>query len=177
MQARHHKVLKAAKRAKHSGTVTDFHGLRIRCKRLRYALEFSSEVYGGQTSRFVRQLTALQDELGVMQDAEVASLQLADLATADTHLPAATIFVMGGVAERHRREVERLPQTTARRAAPDRGTGLARPARPHGAAPAEAEAARPPVRPSLRARAPGRRPGPCRQDVAAGQVAPPIAGP
>ena len=101
--ARHDKVAKAARRAKQSGVVTDFHALRIRCKRLRYALEFSSEVYGGQTARFVRELTVLQDELGEMQDAEVASLQLADLATADTHLPAATIFVMGGVAERHRR--------------------------------------------------------------------------
>ena len=45
---------KAAKRAKRSGVVTDFHALRIRCKRLRYALEFGGEVYGGRTSRFVR---------------------------------------------------------------------------------------------------------------------------
>ena len=104
---RHQKVAKAAKRAKRSGVVTDFHALRIRCKRLRYALEFSSEVYGGRTSRFVRSLTVLQSELGEMQDAEVASLQLTALATGDTHLPAATIFVMGGVAERHRRDVSR----------------------------------------------------------------------
>ena len=33
---------------------TDFHRLRIRCKRLRYSLEFSCDVYGGETSRFVR---------------------------------------------------------------------------------------------------------------------------
>ena len=105
---RHHKVRKAAKRAKHSGIVTDFHALRIRCKRLRYALEFSSEVYDGKTSRFVRELTMLQDELGAMQDAEVASLQLADLATGSAHLPAATVFMMGGVAEQHRRQVKRL---------------------------------------------------------------------
>ena len=71
--ARHDTVAKAAKRAKRSGVVSDFHRLRIRCKRLRYSLEFSSEVYGGRTARFVRQLTALQDELGLMQDAEVAS--------------------------------------------------------------------------------------------------------
>ena len=105
---RHHKVRKAATRARHTGIVTDFHALRIRCKRLRYALEFSSEVYGGKTSRFVRELTVLQDELGEMQDAEVASLQLADLATGDAHLPAATIFMMGGVAEQHRRQVKRF---------------------------------------------------------------------
>ena len=32
----------------------DFHRLRIRCKRLRYSLEFSAELYGGRTSRYVR---------------------------------------------------------------------------------------------------------------------------
>ncbi len=106
--ARHGAVAKAAKRAKKSGVVSDFHRLRIGCKRLRYALEFSSEVYGGRTSRYVRQLTALQDELGLMQDAEVASVRLSELATGEAHLPPATVFVMGGLAERHRREVNRL---------------------------------------------------------------------
>ncbi|MGO9856642.1 MAG: CHAD domain-containing protein [Acidimicrobiales bacterium] len=106
--ARQEAAAKAAKRAKKSGVVSDFHRLRIRCKRLRYALEFSSELYGGRTARFVRQLTALQDELGLMQDAEVASAWLADLATGEAHLPAATVFVMGGIAERHRRDVDRL---------------------------------------------------------------------
>ena len=106
--ARHDAVAKAGRRAKRSGAVADFHRLRIRCKRLRYALEFSADVYGGRTGRFVRQLTALQDELGHMQDAEVASTRLAELATGEAHLPPATVFVMGGVAERHRRDVDRL---------------------------------------------------------------------
>jgi CHAD domain-containing protein len=106
--ARHDAVAKAGKRAKRSGAVPDFHRLRIRCKRLRYALEFGADVYGGRTARFVRQLTVLQDELGHMQDAEVASLRLAELATGEAHLPPATVFVMGGMAERYRRDVERL---------------------------------------------------------------------
>jgi triphosphatase len=147
----HHKVRKAAKKAKHSGVVTDFHALRIRCKRLRYALEFSSDVYGGKTSRFVRELAVLQDELGEMQDAEVASLQLADLATGDAHLPAATVFMMGGVAEQHRRRVQRLlkrlpdelPRTEGRAWRELRDLMERRRA--------EAEAARPPVRATLRA--------------------------
>ncbi|HEV2994080.1 MAG TPA: CHAD domain-containing protein, partial [Acidimicrobiia bacterium] len=116
--ARHDAVAKAAKRAKRSGLVTDFHRLRIRCKRLRYSLEFASEVYEGRTAPYVRALTAVQDELGLMQDAEVALLRLADLATGDTPLPAATVFVMGGVAERHRRDVRRylrrLPKHASR---------------------------------------------------------------
>jgi triphosphatase len=105
---RHSAVKKAARRAKRSGVAGDFHRLRIRCKRLRYSLEFSAELYGGRTSRYTKQLTALQDQLGLMQDAEVAAARLADLATGEAHLPAATVFVMGGVAERHRMECERL---------------------------------------------------------------------
>jgi triphosphatase len=116
--ARHDKVAKAAKKAKRSGVVADFHRLRIRCKRLRYSLEFASEVYEGATARYVRRLTAVQDELGLMQDAEVASQRLAEMATGDTGLPAATVFVMGGVAERQRREVDRylrrLPKHASR---------------------------------------------------------------
>ena len=156
---RHEAVAKAARRAKKSGVVADFHRLRIRCKRLRYALEFSAEVYGGRTARFVRQLTALQDELGLMQDAEVASVQLADLATGEAHLPPATVFVMGGMAERHRRDVDRLlrrlPKELPRIAGREWRDLLELMERRR----AEAEAARPPVRSTLRA-VPQPLPGP-----------------
>jgi CHAD domain-containing protein len=108
VEVRHHAVVKAAKKAKRSAVASDFHRLRIRCKRLRYSLEFSAELYGGRTTRYTKQLTGLQDQLGLMQDAEVAAARLADLATGEAHLPPATVFVMGGVAERHRLESERL---------------------------------------------------------------------
>ncbi|HWD55868.1 MAG TPA: CHAD domain-containing protein [Acidimicrobiales bacterium] len=149
--ARHDAVAKAARRAKKTKVVTDFHRLRIKCKRLRYSLEFASEVYGGRTGRYVRELTAVQDELGLMQDAEVASLRLAELATGEPPLPAATVFIMGGVAERHRRDVERhlrrLPKHASRvggRAWRDLQVHLEERR-------AEAEAAQPPVRRTLRA--------------------------
>ena len=106
--ARHTAVVKGARRAKKSGVAADFHRLRIRCKRLRYSLEFSAELYGGRTTRFTRQLTKLQNQLGLLQDAEVAAARLADLATGEAHLPASTIFVMGGVAEHHRRDMAEL---------------------------------------------------------------------
>ena len=108
VEVRHAAVVKAARRAKRSGMPADFHRLRIRCKRLRYSLEFSAELYGGRTGGYIRHLTGLQDKLGLMQDAEVAAARLAGLATGEAHLPASTIFVMGGMAEHHRREVERL---------------------------------------------------------------------
>jgi CHAD domain-containing protein len=108
VEARHHAVVKAASRAKHSGLAPDFHRLRIRCKRLRYSLEFTSELYEGRTGRYTKRLATLQDQLGLLQDGEVAAARLADLATGETHLPPSTIFVMGGVAEHHRRDVQRL---------------------------------------------------------------------
>lgn len=148
---RHDKVVKAARRAKRSGVASDFHALRIRCKRLRYALEFSSDVYGGRTARFVRQVAALQDELGAMQDAEVASLQLAELALGDTSLPASTIFVMGGIAERHRREVARLLKRLPAQLPRTRGRAWRELRELMERRRAEAEAARPPVRTTLRA--------------------------
>jgi triphosphatase len=106
--SRHGAVVKAARRAKRSGEAADFHRLRIRCKRLRYSLEFGAELYDGRTNRYTRQLTKLQNQLGLMQDAEVAATRLADLATGEANLPASTIFVMGGVAELHRQEMARL---------------------------------------------------------------------
>jgi hypothetical protein len=106
--SRHAAVVKAARRAKRSGEAADFHRLRIRCKRLRYSLEFGAELYDGRTNRYTRQLTKLQNQLGLMQDAEVAITRLADLATGDANLSASTIFVMGGVAELHRQEMARL---------------------------------------------------------------------
>ncbi len=108
VNARHAAVMKAARRARRSGVAADFHRVRIRCKRLRYSLEFTAELYGSRTGRFTRRLTGLQDQLGLLQDAEVAAGRLAELAVGDSHLPASTIFVMGGVAEHHRRDRRRL---------------------------------------------------------------------
>ncbi len=149
--AHHTAVAKAARRAKRSGVVADFHRLRIRCKRLRYSLEFSADVYDGATKRFVRQLTALQEELGLMQDAEVASLRLAELATGDERLPARTVFLMGGVAERHRREVERIVRELPKEVRRVGGRAWRELAEEMARRRDEAEAARPPVRTTLRA--------------------------
>jgi CHAD domain-containing protein len=149
--ARHHAVAKAAKRAKHSGVASDFHGLRIRCKRLRYALEFSAELYEGKTARYVRRLASLQDQLGRLQDGEVAAARLAKLATGEAHLPAATVFVMGGVAQHHQREVDsllhRLPAEVARAS----GKAWREMAELMERRRTEAVAAQPPVRRVLRA--------------------------
>jgi triphosphatase len=109
VRVRHRTVAKAAKRARRSGAADDFHRLRIRGKRLRYALEFVSQVYSGQTTKYVRDLVQLQDSLGLMQDARVAAERLHQLVVEEgSALSNLTVFVMGGVAERYRQEAAQL---------------------------------------------------------------------
>ncbi len=55
-----------------------YHLLRIDCKRLRYALEFFRDVLGPETPALIKQVTALQDLLGALQDAHVAEGLIAD---------------------------------------------------------------------------------------------------
>ncbi len=107
---RHRAARKASRRAKRTGAATDYHRLRIRCKRLRYALEFASGLYDGELKGFVRQMTRLQDALGSMQDAAVASsrLQVIALTEEGALLSRAAIFAMGGVARQYRSEAEHL---------------------------------------------------------------------
>jgi CHAD domain-containing protein len=49
------------------------HALRIACKRLRYTLEFFEAVLGPEAKVAIKQVVALQDHLGALQDAVVAS--------------------------------------------------------------------------------------------------------
>jgi CHAD domain-containing protein len=58
--------------------LTELHALRIACKKLRYTLEFFSEILGPDTKALVKQVVAVQDHLGNLQDAVVASGILRD---------------------------------------------------------------------------------------------------
>jgi triphosphatase len=106
---RHRAAVKAARRAQRSGEPADFHRLRIRCKRLRYALEFVQEVYGDPAGQFIRRMARLQDLLGGLQDCEVAMERLHSLATrAQPPLSRASVFLMGTVAQESRNEAAEL---------------------------------------------------------------------
>jgi CHAD domain-containing protein len=60
------------------------HRLRIAGKRLRYTLEFFEEVLAPQTGDLIKQMKRLQDHLGDLQDAVVASELLRDFLTFGT---------------------------------------------------------------------------------------------
>jgi CHAD domain-containing protein len=111
------KAQKAASRARQSRLPADYHQLRIRCKRLRYALEYVSEVFDGKIAAYRKHIVALQTTLGNLQDAEVASMRLRTMAGADESQPpgeeppelsAAAIFVMGQLAERYNEIAHRI---------------------------------------------------------------------
>jgi triphosphatase len=84
-----------------------YHRLRIAGKRFRYALEFVSDVYPGETKRVVTRTVALQDVLGAYQDADVAIGRLRQLAEdRGAVLGPATVFAMGEIAELYRARMD-----------------------------------------------------------------------
>lgn len=87
----------------------EYHTLRIRCKRLRYALEFAEPLYGKAIRNYLPRLVALQDLLGAHQDAYVAMAEMRRLSLAAQHgLPAQTIFALGELAQRYAQQAEAL---------------------------------------------------------------------
>ncbi len=57
-------------------TLEELHALRIDIKRLRYTLEFFADAFGDKPTQLIEPLIALQDQLGLMQDAVVAGQAL-----------------------------------------------------------------------------------------------------
>jgi CHAD domain-containing protein len=56
-----------------NATIAQLHALRIECKRFRYTVEFFREVLGEQAKDIINALKGLQDHLGDLHDADVAS--------------------------------------------------------------------------------------------------------
>jgi CHAD domain-containing protein len=102
-------VRKAGARIGPVSPASDYHRLRIRCKRLRYALEFLADLFPGETAPLVKRLVTVQDVLGLHQDADVAIERLRHLAVSSRGgLDPATIFAMGEIAERYRHSMIEL---------------------------------------------------------------------
>jgi triphosphatase len=119
IEARFRAVRRAVDRLGPDSQAGDYHRLRIHGKRLRYALEFFAELYPKPTLALSKRLAALQDILGLHQDADVAIARLRGLVDEGAdRLEPATIFAMGQIAERYRRSMgdlkAKVPAATAR---------------------------------------------------------------
>ena len=110
VSARYRKWSKAARRLDESSPTESFHDLRKKGKRLRYALEFVSEVYGKPTEALIKPLKKLQDDLGDQQDAVVAAGTLRELGTTTDgpRVPRGAAFTMGVYSERYLREAAKI---------------------------------------------------------------------
>jgi triphosphatase len=105
IKERYRKVRKGGRRIGRTSTAVEYHRLRIRAKRLRYALEFLAPIYGDSAEALIRRTVKLQDLLGAHQDAEVAIARLRTLvADEGTSLPPAAVFAMGEIAQRYREQ-------------------------------------------------------------------------
>ncbi len=100
VRRRYRKVRKAGDALDEESPVEDLHALRIRCKRLRYAVEFLGPLYPKRSNRFVRRLVAVQDDLGGLQDARVASDHIRELVESEGFTLRA-VFVLGRISERY----------------------------------------------------------------------------
>ncbi|QIN77790.1 CHAD domain-containing protein [Rubrobacter marinus] len=87
----------------------EFHDLRKKGKRLRYALEFFSGVYGEEaTGSLVGPLKSVQDSLGRHQDVIVAADLLREIAVGTPRMPKRTVFSLGLLAQRYLTEAAEL---------------------------------------------------------------------
>lgn len=109
VERRYRKVIKVGDAIRKSSPASDYHLLRKDAKKLRYALEFVGPIYGKQALDFSERVTALQDVLGLHQDADVAAQTLHDMAVANVRkLGVPSLLAMGAVADRYRRHAEEL---------------------------------------------------------------------
>ena len=106
IERRYRSVRKAGGRIRRDSPATEYHRLRISCKRLRYALEFLGPLYPGETRPLVKRLVVVQDVLGLHQDADIAIDRLRRLSISHgSVLDPGTVFAMGEIAERQRRSM------------------------------------------------------------------------
>ena len=113
--------------------VPTLHVLRIAGKRLRYTLEFFREVLGADATTLIARVTALQDHLGMLHDADVAAHLARDFLagsaaglSAETHPGGRTLPCLAGEGGRS------PPPHAAGRVAPARRRHVPPRARPRG---------------------------------------------
>ncbi len=89
--------------------VATLHALRIEAKRLRYTMEYFSEVMPVTSRKLIAQVTELQDHLGLMNDADVAASATREwLNLHAPHLPSTSREAVGLYLDSREATVEQL---------------------------------------------------------------------
>lgn len=108
LRRRFKSVRKQASRIIADSPDTDLHELRIRAKKLRYALETFQPMYGSRTRRMIARTKALQDLLGEHQDHAFAREWMRENALRNEDLPPETLIEVGELIERRRQEMDEI---------------------------------------------------------------------
>jgi CHAD domain-containing protein len=106
------KLRKAISRAGPSPSDAQLHNIRIKAKRARYAAELARWAVGKPAIRFMKAARAIQDLLGIHQDAIQAELHVRQFLKYSTSVRAG--FVAGRMVERQRQRRERIRQEMKR---------------------------------------------------------------
>lgn len=109
IRKRYRKLRKCARRLNSESSLKEFHKVRIRAKKLRFALEVVAPTYPKAADKMLAALHKLQSKLGTQHDAGALAEYLTQLATRPpAGFTPQTLFVMGRMAELNAREAARL---------------------------------------------------------------------
>ncbi|MGH8181550.1 MAG: CHAD domain-containing protein [Steroidobacteraceae bacterium] len=109
IRKRYRQLRQCARRLTPGSSMSEFHEVRIRAKKLRYALELVARTYSKPAVKMLTALHDFQSRLGTQHDADVTARYLTQLAAEPPAiLTAPTLFMMGRMAERHAREAARI---------------------------------------------------------------------
>ncbi len=101
------KLRKHGDRLNQASSADDYHRVRIRAKRLRYALDAFGSLYGDAAREYLEALAKLQHVLGEYHDSAVRAGLFADLVTRGRRVPAATSFLVGRLVERDQTDINK----------------------------------------------------------------------
>lgn len=108
IERRSRRFFRAAQRLGPDSRPEAKHEVRILAKRLRYAVEFSSDLYGKRADRLAKSLAELQDAFGAQQDAHVANAHMERLIGDNDRLQPALKAILSRYATVTSREAKRV---------------------------------------------------------------------
>jgi CHAD domain-containing protein len=103
LRKRHRSLRKHARRLRRDSPDIELHALRVRAKRLRYALECFHPLLGASITPMIKETTALQDLLGEHQDCVVFSQKVqASFLPNSTLLPPVSLVRLGELVQQRK---------------------------------------------------------------------------
>jgi triphosphatase len=109
IRKRYRKLRKCARRLTAESPVSQYHKVRVRTKKLRYALEVVAPTYGEPADAILAALLKLQSRLGTQHDSDVIARYLTQLAAdPPADFTPRTLFLAGRMTELHAHKAVRM---------------------------------------------------------------------